>query len=152
MWSYDTCALCKGKGKINRVQVCPVCKGEGLWEFVDEDNAKAVHSLLSGEAPENERVKRICEHRLASLTPDNFQDVIKAHDQPGNESDFNTLHQAGAKAYGWAWLHTNRFAIELLRLCGGDPTDHRLAMTRLSLEWLLQENQKKIDAPIDRLK
>ena len=148
MWSYDTCILCHGKGKIQGRQICPVCEGEGLWEFVVDDNARAVQCLVNGETPENEHIREICDRRLAQVTPDNFYQMM-ALQGSGTESDFDALHDAGARKWGWAWAHANRFAIELARLCGGNPTEHRVALSRLAWKWLQEENQKKVDAPID---
>jgi len=150
-WDFDTCALCHGTGEVDDGK-CPVCKGFGLWEFVAEDNHRAVVSLLQGDTPENPHVKELCDRRLAQVTPDNLEAVLKLLERtPCSENDFNALHAAGAKRWGWAWVHANRFAIELCRLCGGDPTEHRAALTKMAAKWLAEENQKKVDAPIDKL-
>lgn len=151
MWDFDTCALCKGTGKVEAGS-CPVCKGMGLWEFVVEDNHKAVTALVSGELPENETVKAMCNRRLAQVTPDNIEAVLQLLESTARNDDFEALHASGAAKWGWAWVHANRFAIELCRLCGVDSTEHRLALTRLAWKWLTEENSKKVDAPIDKSK
>jgi hypothetical protein len=151
MWDFDTCTLCKGSGKVESGK-CPVCKGMGLWEFVVEDNHLAVHALLTGETPESEWVKTLCNRRMAQVTPDNIEDVLRLLEASVQNTDFDALHASGAKKWGWAWVHANRFAIELCRLCGGDSTKHALALSRLAWKWLTEENQKKVDAPIDKPK
>ena len=148
MWSFDTCTLCKGSGKISS-GICLICNGMGLWEFVVDDNHKAVAALVSGETPESEEAKAICDRRLAQVTPDNIQIVLAMLETP-KKNDFEALHDAGSKKWGWAWVHANRFAIELARLCGVEPTAHRAALTRLAWNWLSEEKSKKIDAPIDK--
>jgi hypothetical protein len=150
-WDFDTCALCHGSGELTTGK-CPICNGFGLWEFVNEDNNLAVQSLVRGETPANEHVKELCERRLAQITPDNLESVLDLLEkEEPTDDDFNALQLDGATRWGWAWVHANRFAIELARLCGGDPTEHRYALSRIAWKWLLEENQKKIDAPIDKL-
>jgi hypothetical protein len=147
-WKYDTCVLCKGVGKIEG-KLCVVCNGEGFWEFVAENNYLALKCLLEGETPANEEVKEICDRRLAQVNPDNLNEVLGPLEAAAKETNFDALHQAGSEKWGWAWLHANRFAIELVKLCGGVPTDHSMACSWLAWKWLSEENQKKIDAPID---
>ena len=150
-WNFDTCTLCHGSGKLADDK-CPVCNGMGLWEFVSEDNHLAVQALVYGETPANPHVKELCDRRTAQVTPDNLEVVLNLLDRKeATESDFNALQLAGATKWGWAWVHANRFAIELCRLCGGESTTHRYALTKLAWKWLSEENQKKVDAPIDRI-
>ena len=150
MWDFDTCNLCHGSGKLQN-ENCPVCQGIGLWEFVSEDNHLAVLTLLNMEYHvENSRAKEICNRRLQQVTPDNIEGTLASLEKSTTEADFNALHASGAKNWGWAWVHANRFAIELARLCGSDPTAHRYGLTRLAFNWLFEENQKKVDAPIDK--
>ena len=63
------------------------------------------------------------------------------------ENAFQGLQDAGSEKWAWAWLHANRFAVELCKLCGGVPTEHRYALSRLAWNWLSEENQKKVDVP-----
>jgi hypothetical protein len=142
MWDFDTCTLCKGTGKIE-AGTCPVCKGMGLWEYMVNDNQKAVTALLNGEPPETETVKALCDRRLAQVTPDNIEDVIKLLEAVLKNEDFDALHASGAKRWGWAWVHANRFAIGLVNLCGVDSAKHPLAVSRLAWKWLTEENPKK---------
>ena len=150
MWDFDTCTLCRGIGKIE-AETCPICKGMGLWEFVVDNNHKAVVTLLSGETPESDLIKDLCNRRLAQVTPDNIEAVLKLLER-SQKTDFEALHAFGAKKWGWAWVHANRFAIELARLCGVDSTKYSLALSRLASKWLTEENQKKVDASIDNRK
>jgi hypothetical protein len=155
---YEHCPLCRGIGKIQETEICPVCKGEGFWEFYPDVNHKAVVALLQGDTRENPHVKELCDRRMAQVTPDNLEAVLKLLDRSGaTDDDFNALQLAGATKWGWAWVHVNRFVIELCRLCGGEATEHRYALTKLAWKWLTEENQtkidtsKKIDASIDKL-
>jgi hypothetical protein len=143
-WKYDTCALCTGKGKAQGKK-CPVCNGYGYWEFIEDNNHLAVKTLQTGQIFEGE-VKELCDRRMNQLTPDNMQAVLQDL-SGGTEEDFNAIHKAGAQKWGWAWVHANRFAIELCKLSGGDPTEHCLSLSRLVWIWLEEENQKKVDTP-----
>jgi hypothetical protein len=145
-WKYDICKTCEGSGSIHG-HPCVFCVGSGFWEFIAEDNYFAVEVLVNGIAPTNEKIKEICNRRLEQITPDNVSEVLAAY--AGANSDFDAIHQAGSEKWGWAWLHTNRFVIELVKLCGGNPLEHRMACSRLAWKWLSEENQIKIDASID---
>lgn len=144
IWSYDRCILCLGKGKNNNTgKPCVVCNGEGFWEFVSDINHLAVQVLLGNNSVENEQAKIICNRRLPELTPDNYQIVLRSlSNNIKNEDAFNAIHAAGASKWSWAWTHTNRFAIELCRLCGGVPTDYPLALSRLAWKWLSEEENE----------
>lgn len=154
-WQYDTCDLCKGKGKIYKEKLsveCPICHGYGYWEFVSEENHLAVQALLTGISPEDPHVQEICNRRLAQITPDNIEEALNFLEEGITDEGyaFNAIQGNGATKWGWAWLHANRFAIELCRLCGGNSTKHRLGLSLLAWKWLKEEDQKKIDAPIDK--
>ena len=114
-----------------------------MWEFVVNENQKAVTALLTGETPENAAIKALCDRRLAQVTPDNIEAVLTLMESSTRNDDFEALHATGAKRWGWAWVHANRFAIELCRLCGVDSTKHPLGVTRLAWKWLSEENPKK---------
>jgi hypothetical protein len=144
-WNFDACETCDGSGKING-RKCAFCEGTGFWEFVAEDNHLALQALRGGD-PANENIKALCDRRLKQVTPDNLGIVLALLEV--EDFDFDALQQSGAERWGWAWLHANRFAIELVKLCGGIPTQHGLACSKLAWKWLSEENQKKVDAPID---
>lgn len=150
-WNYSKCDVCAGRGTLRGMETCPACQGFGYFEFIAERNNEALEALIN-EAP-TEEAKATCNRRLADLTPDNVHTVLTEYGEGyvfGNDDEvqaFTALHNAGATRWGWAWLHANRFAIELCRLNGGDYVRYRLAVSKLAWKWLEEEGQQKVVAP-----
>ncbi len=153
-WNYASCDLCKGKGKIRTKEECPICKGFGIWEFVAEDNEAAVRFLNDPEADVSEAAKELCGRRIAAFSPDTVDQTLLALElgspqvgSPEFNAEWDSIHQEGAAKWGWAWVHTNRFAIALCKLNGADHLQHPYALSQLVWNWLEEEQQEKIDAP-----
>ena len=150
-WSYAACDTCRGKGTLQN-EVCPTCNGYGYWEFVKDERNDVALDALKGEVS-NSVGTDLANGRIAGLTPDNFYQTLidlSEHFKYGEGDEqiaFEALHNAGADRWGWAWLLTNRFAIELAKLNGYNHTEHRYALSKLVWTWLEREQQEKVEAP-----
>jgi hypothetical protein len=141
---YDLCTLCMGQGKITN-DACPVCEGFGYVEFVVDENSRALNALRGEEADETS--KQICNRRLrdSKLNPDNIRITLldlACGFRPGTDAEqaaFEALNDAGARRWGWTWTNANRFAVELAKLSGIPPAEHRYALTKLAYKWLHEE-------------
>ena len=139
-WAYSQCEVCKGTGQVLQKD-CPVCEGEGMWEF-PANFTEEVLRALNLDAQVSPEAKAVCDQRIQAFTPDDVDIVLG---QVNQGDSFEALHEAGAFRWGCAWLHTNRFAIELCKLCGGDHVRHRESLSVLSWLWLEREGQQKPD-------
>ena len=138
-WETETCPLCGAKPNNEN---CKVCEGKGFWEFLIDDNYLAMKALLEGV---DEKVTKICNRRIAGITPDNIVALLDRL-QEGfvptsaiEQKHFDALYKAGAEKWEWAWLNTNRFAIELAKLNGVDYRKYRYALGSLCFGWLITE-------------
>jgi hypothetical protein len=139
----DKCYSCKGNGKIDKI-TCPVCEGYGVWEYIPDVNDAAVTYLLNPCAVVSDEAKKICNDRITTINANNplasMNLASTVIDDP-KITALEDLHSVGAERWGWAWLHTNRFAIELLRLHGVNPKIHSHALANLAWLWLESEGQ-----------
>lgn len=143
--NYGPCDLCEGTGKILGKKECPVCLGFGVWEFVADDNEAALRFLKDPDADVSDFAKKICGERIHSLPPDHYEAMLRVLDHP--QETLDELHMAGARKWGWAWTHANRFAIALCKLNGGDPTQHSYGLAKMAWSWLEKEKQGLVEAP-----
>jgi hypothetical protein len=137
--SYDSCNLCRGTGKWHNV-TCILCEGFGLHENTDQSSA--VSALLQIDGPPiDESVRNLCNSRLQGITPDNFEALLDCLTIKTSKASFDALHKHGSLKWGWAWFHTNRFAVELATLYGIKASDYRYALSMLSSIWLIKESE-----------
>jgi hypothetical protein len=144
-WDFDTCPLCEGTGFFNG-KSCKVCEGQGFWEFVTNDNHLAV-KVLQGHGAAELHIVRLCNQRLAGITPDNIERILTRLQEGlemGSKQEkerFDGLHKAGTKRWSWSWLHSNHFARELAILNNVDYVKFRYALTSLVFGWLMSEEK-----------
>lgn len=143
---YGNCALCKGKGTFLGKK-CTLCDGFGLWEFVVDDNEGAVRFLVDPQADVSENAKILCGQRIHSIPPDFMIQYLEWLNQGATPELYNRINDIASRRWGWAWLHTNRFAIELTLLNGIHAPDYAFALMQLSWHWLEREKQGKVEAP-----
>jgi len=144
--SYGDCTLCEGKGVFHGKK-CAFCNGFGLWEFVVDDNEGAVRFLTDPTADVSDKAKILCGQRIHSIPPDYILQILIWLNSGATDAMAERIHDIAARRWGWAWLHTNRFAIELAKLNGIDHTEYAFGLIQLSWHWLEREKQGRIDAP-----
>lgn len=135
--SYGPCNVCNRK----RIKPdCWLCEGLGYYEHTPESQAVEALLRLDG-SPVSEATKRILDARFHGITPDTFLSLLVGLAVVA-DGTFTELHNRGSLKWGMAWVHTNRFAVELAKLHGIDFTEHKCALSVLSWIWL--ENEEAI--------
>lgn len=118
-----------------------------MWEFVVDDNEGAIRFLLDPEADVSENAKLLCGTRIHSIPPDYIVQMLTVLNNGASQEMYDRIHDIGARRWGWAWLHANRFAIELAKLNGINHPEYAFALTQLAWHWLEREKQGKVEMP-----
>lgn len=141
--AYGKCDVCAGTGKVSG-QKCAICTGYGMWEFIIDDNHQAVEFLNDLTADVSDRAKEICGRRIHSIPIEYFNQFLKYLNTNATQEMYDKIHQLGYKRWGWAWVHTVRFAIALCKLNNLNPHEYAFAISQLAWNWLEQEKQSRV--------